>query len=381
MKHNPIPYNSVRSFLLGHKPDRPVYFFSPQALEKAARAFQDGFPGLVTYAVKANDSDAVLSNLAAFGIGSFDVASPNEMSKTRRAVPNAVLHYNNPVRSGAEIDQAIEFGVKSFAIDHAGELQKLRKKIGNRAVGTEVSVRLKLPVSGAAYDFGDKFGADPEGAVRLLIAADAAGFDVAMCFHPGTQCADPNAWRTYIGTCAKVAKSAGVTIGRLNVGGGFPVDYGTGEVPDLADIFAKIDAEVSDAFGPDRPELLCEPGRALVAPAFALGARVKSRRENTIYLNEGIYGALSEMPILGAAKPLTVLSSSGEMEAGRQNDMVVYGPTCDSLDRIPGLVSLPDQIAEGDYIVFGNLGAYAQATSTNFNGYGATEVVLVSELH
>jgi ornithine decarboxylase len=46
-----------------------------------------------------------------------------------------------------------------------------------------------------------------------------------------------------------------------------------------------------------------------------------------------------------------------------------YGPTCDSLDTMRGPFYLPSNIATGDYIEIGQLGAYSCSIRTNFNGF------------
>ena len=232
MQHSSPLSPSVTEHLHRHAPDHPVLFFAPSVLQATAGGFLQGFEGLVTYAVKANDRPEVLANLVAAGITGFDVASPAEMAAVRAASPRAVLHYNNPVRSEAEVAAGIAAGVASWSVDEAGELEKLQ------AVprGAEVAVRFALPVSGAAYDFGAKFGATPEAAAELLKRVVDMGFSPALCFHPGTQCDDPHAWVTYVHAAAGIAAKAGIRIARLNIGGGFAADRGFGG-PDHGAVF------------------------------------------------------------------------------------------------------------------------------------------------
>ena len=205
------------SHLVKSQPDQPVLFLSPSTLQATAQAFQIRFPGLVTYAVKANPHPAVLDNLVAAGLTAFDVASPPEMQAVRAACPTAALHYNNPVRSEAEIAAGQAFDVTSWSVDGADELDKLR----HIARKSEIAVRFKLPVPGAAYDFGEKFGATPEIAAGLLREVAAGGHTPALTFHPGTQCEDARAWAIYIEEAARIADTAGVRIARLNVEVGF----------------------------------------------------------------------------------------------------------------------------------------------------------------
>jgi ornithine decarboxylase len=56
-----------------------------------------------------------------------------------------------------------------------------------------------------------------------------------------------------------------------------------------------------------------------------------------------------------------------------------YGPTCDSIDHMPGPFWLPADVREGDYIEIGMLGAYGIAMNTRFNGFGEAETVEVRD--
>lgn len=372
MKSDPI-WASPEEHLRKAQPDAVQLYFCPAEVQRMARRFQSGFPGLVTYAVKANPAPEVLENLVAAGLRAFDVASVAEMRAVRAACPDAVLHYNNPVRSRAEVAEAIGFGIASASVDCASELEKL----ASLPRGTEISVRLALPVKGAAYDFGAKFGAGPDLAVLLLVRVAEMGFTPAMTFHPGTQCADAGAWASYIRACADVAARAGVRLARLNVGGGFAAHRG-GAAPDLEAVFARIATETQAAFGPDAPALVCEPGRAMVAEACQLGTRVKSLRGDTVYLNDGIYGALAEWRDIAAHDRIRVVASGPASRQGAPRARIVFGPTCDSIDRLPETVLLPADLAEEDYLVFAGMGAYGSAIATRFNGYGPEGMVTVA---
>ncbi|MEL6517481.1 MAG: alanine racemase [Pseudomonadota bacterium] len=370
----PTPQHMLRAIT----PDHPVQFFAPATLSQTAERFRAGFPGAVTYAVKANDAADVLDTLVAAGITTFDVASPEEMVRARAACRGAVLHYNNPVRSVAEIEAAQDHGVVSYSVDDAGELAKLAAHIP--AEGVEVAVRLKLPVAGAAYDFGSKFGAPPEVCVALLREVARLGYRPSITFHPGTQCTDAAAWSAYIKAAAEVATAAGVTLERLNVGGGFPAQRGQ-DAPDLGAIFEAIAAATRRAFGPTSPALLCEPGRAMVADAAALATRVKAiRGDGSVFLNDGIYGGLAEAPVMGAVDRMQVIGADGTPRCAPTAPRVVFGPTCDSIDRLPDPIPMPGDLRDGDYVIFHGMGAYGTVTATRFNGYGCIVPVTVQSL-
>jgi ornithine decarboxylase len=372
-------WTNPSEYLRTIQPETPVLFFSPAALQAAARRFIDGFPGMVTYAVKSNPEEVVIENFSAAGVRGYDVASPFEMRMIRRLAPDAALHYNNPVRARHEIATAVELGVKSYSVDSHSELAKLIEMVP--AEGCEISVRFKLPVSGAAYNFGAKFGATAELATELLAKVAQAGFIPSITFHPGTQCTDPAAWESYIRTAADIARDADVTIARLNVGGGFPSHRLNGVLPQIEETFALIDRVATEAFGDSRPMLVCEPGRALCGDAFTLAARVKAvRDDNHVFLNDGVYGSLAELPLIGVIDRTEVLTPAGVKRGGDKADRIIFGPTCDSVDRLPGEVALSADIEEGDFVVFQGMGAYSTVTNSRFNGFGELSLATVLSL-
>lgn len=369
-------WTNPTEFLRVQQPDTPVLFFAPTAVQAAARRFIDGFPGMVTYAVKSNPTEEVVENLSAAGVRGYDCASGFEIDLIRRLAPDAAIHYNNPVRARHEITYAVERGVKSYSVDSASELAKLIELVP--AEGTEISVRFKLPVAGAAYNFGAKFGATSELASDLLKTVAEAGFIPSITFHPGTQCTDPAAWEAYIREAAEIARRAGVTIARLNVGGGFPNHRLNGVVPQLEETFQLIDRVTGEAFGDNRPLLICEPGRSMCGDAFTLAARVKALRDGEhVFLNDGVYGSLAELPLIGVIDRMEVISSQGVRREGEVVPRIVFGPTCDSVDRLPGELPLPGDIAEGDYLIVHGMGAYSVVTNSRFNGFGELGIATV----
>ncbi len=369
-------WTNPTEYLKNQQPENPVLFFAPAVLQAMARRFLDGFPGLVTYAVKSNPGEEVIENLVAAGVRGFDCASPFEIDLIRRLAPDAAIHFNNPVRSRAEIRLGVEQAVKSWSVDSHSELAKLIEMVP--AAGCEITVRFKLPVAGAAYNFGAKFGATEDVAVELLKTVEAAGFIPSITFHPGTQCTDPAAWASYIRAAAVIAKRAGVRIARLNVGGGFPSHRATGILPQLEATFEVIDRVATEAFGEERPALICEPGRGLCGDAFMLAARVKAVRDGThVFLNDGVYGSLFELSQIGIIDRIEVLNSGGARRKGKAQGRICFGPTCDSVDRLPGDVPFPSDIAEGDFVVVHGMGAYSTVTNSRFNGFGDLSRVTV----
>ncbi|KAB7616189.1 type III PLP-dependent enzyme [Amylibacter sp. SFDW26] len=367
-------WQTRRGYLKQCQPDIPVLFFNPNKLTGTAKIFHDHFPGLVTYAVKANPDPNVIKTLISCGITSFDVASPVEIDLIRNIAPNATLHYHNPVRSIAEIKHAVSKNIRCYSVDRIAELDKLLKYV---PAGAEISVRLKLDLEGAAYDFGSKFGAKPGDCIALLERLKNSNYRTSMTFHPGTQCTDPKAWELYIKTCADIAKKAGCVLERLNVGGGFP-SFRAKNKPDLMAFFETIGTAVANHFDNSIPKLVCEPGRSLSADGYSLATRVKALDKKTIFLNDGVYAGLTEFRDIGPVDRYQTIASDGTPKTGAKAKYTVFGPTCDSLDQLPEPLPLPSTIAEGDYILFENMGAYVKSITTQFNGYGNFKEIMIS---
>lgn len=351
-----------------HTSGTPYFLFRPAHLLQSFDCFRRGFPGEVTYAVKANPAPEVLATLASAGMRAFDVASVEEMTLVRQIAPKALLHYHNPVRSRSEIQAARRMSVLSWSVDRMSELDKL-----GTIAGLEIAVRLKLETGGAAYDFGSKFGATPDEAEVLLRQVALRGGRPSITFHPGTQCNDPRAWVAYIQAAGALARRAQIGLHRLNVGGGFAAQRGR-EAPDLRRTFDAIGQAAQSAFCGAPPPLVCEPGRALVAEAMELVLQVKAVSGDTLFLNDGIYGALAEWRDIGAPGRLSVLSPQGEERRALSRPWHVFGPTCDSLDRLEAPLALPGDVAEGDSLHICGMGAYTASLVTQFNGYGTKTV-------
>ena len=364
------------------RPEEPLHCLRPAAFEAAAEAFVQGFPGTTLYAVKCNAEPAVLRALWRGGVRHFDCASAAEVALIRTMFPEAGIHFMHPVKARGAIREAWgRHGVRDFVLDSAEELAKiLAETRAGAADGLGLVVRLALPKGAAAYDLSGKFGAEAEEAVALLRAARPHAARLGLSFHVGSQCLDPLAWGRAIALAGQVARAAGVRLDVLDVGGGFPAAYPGMEVPaPLGAFFAEIEDAVEEA-GLGDAELWAEPGRVLVAGGASVVVQVQGRRGDALHVNDGVYGALSDAAArMGFAFPCRLLRADGDEGSEVERDFVLFGPTCDSADRMPGPWRLPADVAEGDWIEIGQLGAYGTALRTAFNGFDRASLVEVRD--
>ena len=361
------------------RPDLPVHCLRPSTLRAAAATFVAGFPGTVLYAVKCNPNPAVLRALWDGGVRHFDCASAGEVALVRTTLPRAHIHFMHPVKSRSAIREAWERrGVQDFVVDSAGELDKIAAETAHRPGRPGIVVRLALPRGGARYDLSGKFGAAPDEAVALLHAARALGARLGISFHVGSQCTDPAAWTRALDLTALVLARFGHPVDVIDVGGGFPVSYPDVTPPPPDDFFAAIGQGFRRLNLPAATELWCEPGRALVAPGQSLVVRIDGRRGDHLYINDGVYGSLSDAGVPAFRFPCRLIRAGG-VSAAPAHAFVLFGPTCDSADRMEGPFLLPADAKEGDWIEIGQLGAYGASLRTGFNGFDRTLEVEVDD--
>jgi ornithine decarboxylase len=361
-------YSDVTKLLRQKTDDLPVLCLIPHRIQAATQRFRAGFPGKVMYAVKANPDRDVLGWIAQAGIDAFDTASIPEIALARSVVSSAHCAYNHPVKPRASLVTAYkDWGVRDFVVDHAAELQKLFQELDSDIV---VQVRVVTPNSKARVSFNEKFGASPAEAASLLRAVKERGAIPALTMHVGWQTVDPQAFAAAIHLLATVAAEAGVRPHYLNVGGGFPSLLMPSHLR-IEDFFEAIgSAHASEAVLTGVP-LRCEPGSAIVTSGGGVLTQVLLVKEQSIYLNDGIYGALAELLHSKLQPPTRVYTRDGEERTGARRSFRTFGPTCDSYDASPVPFEVPATIREGDWLYLGSMGAYSAPLITDFNGLGA----------
>lgn len=364
-----LSFASVEAMVKELKPSVPVHCLRPQVLQQTAQWFLQNFPGDVLYAVKCNPDPSVLRYLADAGIRHFDVASMGEVRLVARYAPGAKIYFMHPVKSRQAIREAYyDYGVRDFSLDSFEELHKIVEETGS-AADLNLHVRLGLPKGGAAHDLSGKFGAQPDLAADLLAAVDKIAQKTGLCFHVGSQCLNPDAYRRAIKIAAQVIAKSGVELDVLDVGGGFPVSYPGMIVPPLANYIEAIRKGLAEITLPRRCQVWCEPGRAMVAEAGSLVVNVELRKDNALYINDGVYGSLFDAGVLNTRYPSKLVRKSGSEHKAPTQAYTLYGPTCDSIDMMRGPYALPSDVTEGDWIEMGLLGAYCVSMRSPFNGF------------
>lgn len=372
-------FPTVRAMVEALTPSYPVYCLRTEVIAAAAKKFLDLFPGRVLYAVKCNPHPEIVKALYRAGIRHYDTASLAEIAQVRESLPDAACYFMHPVKGRAVIGTASHvYNVDTYMIDHPSELTKILDETDG-GEGLTIFVRLVTPpVEGAFYHLSSKFGADIDAAVSMLREAKSRGCQVGLAFHVGSQCLVPGAYGEALKIVGEVLEKAKVEIAGLDVGGGFPAEYIGTNMPPLEDFIREIEEGVKALKLRRDCVLMCEPGRALVAHAISLVVQVQLRKNDQLYINDGIYGSLSEMVDAGIRLPARLVRLKGEPST-TMREFILNGPTCDSLDVLPSTFTLPEDVQEGDWIEIDRVGAYSHALATRFNGFYPETLVTVHD--
>ncbi len=321
----------------------------------------------------------VMSRLHQAGITAFDAASVAEVKLASELCPGAFIAFMHPVKSRSAIEQAyFDFGIRDFAFDCKDEMEKIISATG-QSKDLSLILRMGLPSSGSGLFMAGKFGAAPEKMGDLLKAARKVARRVGISFHVGGQAMDPEVYTRALETVGAVLRSIPRTkVDVIDIGGGFPSIYPDMTPPDMMEYKLAIERGIDALPHPERCELWCEPGRALVAESASILARVDLRKGDMLYINDGTFGSLFDAnPALGFRFPVRHIGAKKPAGKTGLKAFRFYGPTCTSEDYMPGPFYLPDTVKQGDYIEIGQLGAYGNTMRTNFNGFSDHDIVSV----
>ena len=371
-------FKTVDDLINQLKPEKPIYCIRKKSIQLASTYFRNKFPGKVLYAVKTNPHPEVLKTIVESGIENFDIASIQEIKDIRAINPNAKCSYMHTVKSRESIKEAyFNYNVKAFSLDTKDELIKIIETT-NEAKDLELFVRVAVSNEHAEIDLSTKFGASIPEATALLRLTKQYAKKIGLSFHVGSQCMHPISYTKGIADIGNIIRKTKIIPDYINIGGGFPAIYPDLVPQSLDNYFEEIKKGLANLKLEKLPEILCEPGRALVAESGSTIVRVNLRKKQKLYINDGTYGTLFDAGTPNIVYPSRLIKS-GKSISKKLTAFDFYGPTCDSMDYMKGPFLLPNNIKENDYIELGQLGAYGLTFRTQFNGFYSNEIYEVED--
>ncbi len=383
---------------LAKKYGTPLYVFDVNYAVKTAAAYVNvlkrEYPeSTVCYASKAFCCTAIYKLLAPLGLGA-DVVSGGELyTALNGGMEPKKIYFHGNNKSESEVEYAIASGVGYFVVDSLHELELISKLA---KTPQNVLFRVNPGVEAHTHRFiqtttpDSKFGfsiADGTAESVILSSQKYKNINfVGIACHIGSQIFEPQSFEIAIDKMVDFIvrlNSLGVTVERLDLGGGFGVHYVTEDKPLTPEQYmagsAKYLASVVQSRGIKKPHLIFEPGRSIVGEAgvtlYTVGA-IKTIKDIKTYA--AVDGGMFEnpRPSLYDARYTAVVADRADCEC----DMLysIAGKCCESGDILIDGIKLPE-LKSGDILATFTTGAYHYSMASNYNRNFVPPVVAVKD--
>jgi diaminopimelate decarboxylase len=365
----------------------PFYCYSHAAMASAYDEFAaaiEGLPAMICYALKANSNLAVVAAFARRGAGA-DVVSEGELRQALAAgIPAQKIIFSGVGKTAAEMKFALETGIRQINVESLPELRLLdqvARDLGRKAtvalrVNPDVDARThaKISTGKAENKFGIELGLVQE---AFKEATSLAGIDArGLALHIGSQLTDLEPYRAAFKRVAELTvdlRAAGLTVDRLDLGGGIGIAYHGEQPPSIAD-YVRL---VRETVAPLKTELVFEPGRRLVGNAGILVSRVlfvKPGASRDFVIIDAAMNDLIRPALYDAYHAILPVKEPASDAPVKRFDVV--GPICESGDRMAEQRPLPP-LQAGDLLAICQAGAYSAVMASSYNTRLAAPEILV----
>jgi ornithine decarboxylase len=300
----------------------------------------------------------------------FDCASAREIEIVLDSANGKDIVFANPCKKREDILYAKEVGIKTTVVDSVEEVHKLAS-CGWKG---DSLIRIIVQDSGSKMPFSAKFGCPLTHVGEINAVARKLGQTISgISFHVGSGCQDPDQYYKAIWDANSVSKQLLNAPYTIDIGGGF-----------MSAGFESAATQIRRVRGyiPSNTRLIAEPGRFFASTCQDLFVKVigkkptHDRKGFRYTLDESLYGQFSCIPFDQATpKWIRVSDTDGKR---KKCSAVLYGRTCDSVDMI-AQAEKAEELMEGDWLWFPNMGAYTTVTSTEFNGFPRPPLMTVEK--
>jgi ornithine decarboxylase len=374
----------IQHIMEKYNPDGTFYIIDFGRITRRVKLWRELFPLIDPfYAVKCNSNKIVCKFLSSMGVG-FDVASVSEINIVKNMVDLQKVIYANPVKDSNSIKYARTTDIDYLTFDSEHELYKLKLYHPN----SKLLIRLKVNDKDSECTFSEKFGVETNEIEKLLKLAKGMELDIiGTCFHCGSNCKNPKQYYEAIElskSAFDLAEKIGFTFSILDIGGGFSGLSTPESMKLLIETSNEISKALDELFNYNEGtrnkinlQVIAEPGRFFVTDSHTLvlnviGKKIKidkdtGKKRMVYHLSDGTYGSFSCINY-DHQTPILIPYNNDDEE---KYESVIFGNTCDGLDKICNSVILPE-LTVSDLVYCDNFGAYSVASSSQFNGFSVT---------
>jgi len=342
-----------------NKEGTPLLIFSKNKIEEEYKRIEKAFaPGTeLIYPIKTNPLSGILTEVAKLG-GEFLMSSENEVKSCKKIKNLEKSMFYSPFCEPKELEFAEKNGVGRYVIASERDL-----RLVNPTENKQIFLNINLKNSRQTRDYQKPYFGFRESELKEIVNKHG-GIEGLHC-HLGTQNSDIEDWREFAERMYDLALEVGVNY--VDLGGGFPVEYGNVDPLPIEDIGGAVrEANKNDI------KTIIEPGRLLVASSGSLVTKVMGVEENIAYVNASLYNCFLDTMLIGLELPVKRLQYTGSNTKSYR----IKGKSLCSMDVFSKNVEL-ETLHEGDLLVFENAGAYSHSMATEFSGFGKPKTAFV----
>ena len=324
-------------------------------------AFQRRYPNFnIAYSYKTNYTPKLCKIVNELG-GYAEVVSEMEMELALRiGVKPENIIWNGPVKNPAESERFLLLG-GVLNIDSLDDLDLIKAVIEkNKEKRFKLGIRVNYDVDdGVISRFGfDVDGDDFRECLEYVLNTNNVEFVNFQCHF-----AKRNAeyWPARAKGMINLIDRMGVVPKRIDLGGGIfgkmaeslKAQFSV-KIPDYNE-YAEAIGVFADRFGSDGPELIIEPGSALVGDCMQFVGTIKTLKRVRGKWFASVLGSQKNISMSGVNPPIEIIHMGGETKEYEDVDLV--GFTCIEGDVI--YKNYRGKIAKGDAVVISNCGSYS----------------------